>query len=180
MTDMPIFCTCYSGQISGHLGKCYGEEFESLCLKKKRWNLIEKVQGIKERQIEGTTFESSFTLKSDKWKSCPACHASKKNVFSILPFRLRKAPRTHWVRHLGPVGILGKLHIVTQTILLSFVPSIYSHSKSVFRALMFLFRRITYVVQDLTVGQGEAMQTLNWYEGLCLAAHIWVKPRMKQ
>lgn len=180
MTDMPIFRTCYSGQISGHLGKCYGEEFESLCLKKKRWNLIEKVQGIKERQKEGTTFESSFTLKSDKWKSCPACHASKKNVFSILPFRLRKAPRTHWVRHLGPVGILGKLHIVTQTILLSFVPSIYSHSKSVFRALIFLFRRITYVVQDLTVGQGEAMQTLNWYEGLCLAAHIWVKPRMKQ
>lgn len=62
-----------------------------------------------------------------------------------------------WERHLGPIEILGKLHIVTQTTLLSFVPSIYSHSKSVFRALMFLFRRITYVVQDLTVGQGEAM-----------------------
>lgn len=85
-----------------------------------------------------------------------------------------------WVRHLGPIEILGKLHIVIKTTLLSFVPSIYSHSKSVFRVLMFLFRRITCVVQDLTVGQEEAMQTLNWYEGLCLVAHIWVKPRMKQ
>lgn len=169
MTDMPILRTCYPGQISVHLGKCYREEFESLCLKKKvksHWE-SSRNQGKTNRRHDLWVFFHPWSQTNENHAQL-VMHVRR--MFSVSFLFI-------WERHLGPVGIL---HIVTQTILLSFVPSIYSHSKSVFRALMFLFRRITYVIQDLTVGQGEVMQTLNWYEGLCLAAHIWVKPRMKQ
>lgn len=152
MTDMPILRTCYPGQISVHLGKCYGEEFEEFF--HFAWKNKVKSHWESSRNQGKTNRRHDLWVFFNPWSQTNENHAQfvmhVRRMFSVSLLSV-------WERHLGPIKILGKLHIVTQTTLLSFVPSICSHSKSVFRALLFLFRRITYVVQDLTVGQGEAM-----------------------